>query len=101
MLSPQDGQLKRLQYLLSNSPSSVDARCPSSGDTPLIAAAREGHEDVVQLLLKYRVDVTIQNEADETALDVASDAIKKIILSKVLVLAMLLSVTQCWCLFLH
>ena len=72
--------MERLRFLLTHSPSSINARCPSSGDTPLILAARAGHKEVVHLLLKLGTDVTAQNDADENALEVASDEMKKIIL---------------------
>ena len=80
ILLSQEGQLQRLQSLLTRLPSSVNARCPSSGDTPLIAAVREGHMDVVKLLLKFSADVTAQNDSDESALDVATEAMRKVLL---------------------
>lgn len=43
-------------------------------------AAREGHEDVVEVLLMHGADVTVQNDADETVLDVASERMRKRIL---------------------
>ena len=66
--------------MLDRVPSSVNARCPSSGDTPLIAAAREGHFDVVNLLLKYGADVTAQNDSDETAFDVSTEDMRRVLL---------------------
>lgn len=76
----QEGQLERLKTLITRLPSSVNVRCLISGDTPLISAAREGHMDVVELLLKHGADVTVQNDADETALDVCSEEMRKVIL---------------------
>lgn len=73
--------MDRLSSLLIQSPESVYARCPSSGDTPLIIAARLGYMDAVQLLLKHGADATIQNDAEETALEVASAAMRKDMLS--------------------
>ena len=81
-LPPQDGQLERLRSLIAQSPASIDVRSPSSGDTPLILAAREGHAEVIKLLMRHGCDVTSQNDSDETALDVATPAIRKVILSE-------------------
>ena len=78
----QDGRLDRLTGLLDTAPDCINARCPSSGDTPLIVAARAGNVEVIKLLLKHGADVTTQNDLDETALDVASDDIRKTILGK-------------------
>ena len=42
----QDGQYERLENLLSQHRSAVNARRHMTGDTPLIAAARNGHRKV-------------------------------------------------------
>lgn len=76
----QDGQLRRLKSLIASSPASINARCPSSGDTPLIVAAREGHAEVVEFLLRQGADVTIQNDVDETAMEVTTEKIRNLIL---------------------
>ena len=60
----------------------VDARCPLTGDTPLIVAARNGHERAAELLVLLGADVTLQNDMEENVLEVASKKIKKNILSK-------------------
>ena len=78
----QDGRLDKLTSLLDIDPDCVNARCPSSGDTPLIIAARAGDTGVLKLLLKCGADVTMQNDLEETALDVASADIKKMILGQ-------------------
>ncbi len=44
------------------------------GFTPLMNAVEEGHLDVVQALLDHGALVTIKNENDQTALDIARDA---------------------------
>lgn len=45
-------------------------------------AAREGHSKVVELLLKLGADATAQNFDDETALDVASNEMRRLILGR-------------------
>ena len=42
----QEGRYERVESLLSQNHSAVDARCHLTGDTPLIAAARNGHRKV-------------------------------------------------------
>ena len=42
----QEGQYERVENLLSQYHSAVNARCHMTGDTPLIAAARNGHRKV-------------------------------------------------------
>ena len=44
----QEGRYERVESLLSQNRSAVDARCHLTGDTPLIAAARKGHRKVSQ-----------------------------------------------------
>ncbi len=36
--------------------------------------------EVIQLLLRYGAEMTMQNDSDETALDVASPKIRKVLL---------------------
>lgn len=78
----QEGQYERLQSLLGDPNALLDVRCPLTGDTPLIAAARHGHERVVELLVQMGADLTLTNDAEESALEVASKKIKKIMLSE-------------------
>jgi ankyrin repeat protein len=49
-----------------------DGALPSSGDTALIVAVREGYEEIVDLLLKYRANVSIARNCGSTALHVAA-----------------------------
>lgn len=44
-----------------------------NGDTPLIEAARLGHDDVVQVLLLAKADPNIKNKNGKTALQLASE----------------------------
>ena len=44
-----------------------------NGNTPLIEAARFGHDDVVSALLIARADVNVKNRAGKTALQLASE----------------------------
>ena len=78
----QNGQFDRLQSLLNDPKAAVDARCPLTGDTPLIAAARNGHERAVELLVRLGADMTLQNDMEENALEVASKKIRRNILSE-------------------
>jgi ankyrin repeat protein len=42
------------------------------GNTPLIEAARDGHDDVVQALLVARADPNAKNDEGQTALSLAA-----------------------------
>lgn len=44
-----------------------------NGDTPLIIAAREGHEKTLALLLRLGADITLRNRQGETAEVAAAD----------------------------
>ena len=81
-LFAQDGQYDRLESLISRNRTAVDARDPMTGDTPLIVAARGGRRDMIELLLNHGADLTLQNDSGESALDVASPALKKHILGE-------------------
>lgn len=45
-----------------------------NGDTPMIIAAREGHEKTVRLFLKHRADAEARNNQSESAADAAHSA---------------------------
>ena len=44
--------------------------CPQEGDTPLIEAAREGHESIVVLLLQHKVDPNISDKVSTDTVSV-------------------------------
>ncbi len=54
-----------------------------TGDTPLISAARNGHDRVVKLLIEMGADVTLQNDMEESALEVCSKKTKQTILASI------------------
>lgn len=64
------GLLNRVEKLLAAGvpANSVDV----DGNSPLICAAEEGHEDVVHLLLQHKADVLVRNVESESALHVAA-----------------------------
>ena len=55
-----------------------------TGDTPLIIAARNGHQRMVDLLLNCGADLTLQNDNGESALDLTSPELRKHILGIIL-----------------
>lgn len=62
-----------VKKLLASSPSAdVDAR-DERGNTVLMEAALNGHDDVVQALLVAKVDVRARNDAGKTALMLAAE----------------------------
>ncbi|OXB79347.1 UNVERIFIED_CONTAM: hypothetical protein H355_008152, partial [Colinus virginianus] len=64
------GDAARLKALLSRSPSIVNATA-GNGWTALMYAARNGHFDVVRILLEGGCDRSIVNKSRQTALDIA------------------------------
>lgn len=74
---------EKVNFILQQWKGIVNLKCDSTGDTALIAAARNGHKKIVDLLLKYSADCTLQNDNGETVLDVAPQIIRKQILSSI------------------
>ncbi|KAL3841916.1 hypothetical protein ACJMK2_020005, partial [Sinanodonta woodiana] len=62
---------------------SIDVKDKRTGNTPLIWAAKRGHAKIVQLLLKHGADVTLRNYEGQTAVEIASPAIKTILLDSI------------------
>jgi len=68
------GDLRRAREILSRRANAVDINgCDDLGDTPLILAARNGHFELVQLLLEKGADVEATNSSNDTALISASE----------------------------
>lgn len=65
------GQFKSANALLENNENDVNKQ-DHNGNTPLIWAASEGNDDIVQILLDSRADVNMQNFYGETALFLAA-----------------------------
>ncbi|XP_029933909.1 ankyrin repeat domain-containing protein 22 isoform X1 [Myripristis murdjan] len=70
--SAYDGDLHRLHHLLRDDPGNLNVQDLDSGDTPLIAACRQGNQRVVQYLLEYGADVTLTNKKQRSCLHYAS-----------------------------
>ncbi|XP_078531581.1 NAD-capped RNA hydrolase NUDT12 [Lissotriton helveticus] len=64
------GDAARLSVLLCHA-SSIINETAKNGWTALMYAARNGHFDVVQVLLKYGCDKSLVNKSKQTALDIA------------------------------
>lgn len=62
-------QPKSCQHVIS--PTSVNKKVPSAGDTALIQACRENIDDVLRLLLEQRAYVHLQDNAGDRALLIA------------------------------
>ncbi|TAL38916.1 MAG: ankyrin repeat domain-containing protein [Alphaproteobacteria bacterium] len=68
----EGGDLEKVKFWLERG-ANIDAR-HTNNDTPLIIAAREGHEDVIRHLMtrrKKKADAAMQNNQDESALHAA------------------------------
>ena len=66
------GQVKAANNILESCSLNEINKQDNNGNTPLIWAAMEGHDDIVQLLVDYRAEINLQNFAGETALLVAA-----------------------------
>ena len=60
-----------MKSLLTGGRADVDGR-DERGNTPLIEAARAGHDDVVQALLVAKADPSAKNDEGQTALALAA-----------------------------
>jgi ankyrin repeat protein len=63
-----NGELGKVKAMLEDHPNLVVSRIVNFGDTPLHAAARKGHKDVVELLLAEGSDVNVVDQNDQTPL---------------------------------
>jgi ankyrin repeat protein len=72
-------------FLLENG-AQVDAPSPN-GSTPLMMAARYGHEDSVQILLAAKADPRLRNQKDLSAADFARDAGREALANRLAALA--------------
>ncbi|XP_028264198.1 ankyrin repeat domain-containing protein 22 [Parambassis ranga] len=66
------GDIHQLYQLLKNNPSLLNIQEQQTGDTPLIAACRHGHVNVVKYLLDNKADVHLTNKKRRTCLHYAS-----------------------------
>ena len=64
----ESGDLEKVKAMLKDNPSPVFSRIAFFGDTPLHAAASNGHKDVVELLLAKGADVNVVDQNDQTPL---------------------------------
>jgi ankyrin repeat protein len=62
------GDLEKVKALLKRRPDLVFSKNAHLGQTPLIAAARGGYEEIVKLLLANRSDVNARDNAEISAL---------------------------------
>ncbi|KAK3592514.1 hypothetical protein CHS0354_013848 [Potamilus streckersoni] len=82
----RDGDYDRIENIFQRRSDvifSIDVKDKRTGNTPLIWAAKRGHAKIVQLLLKHGADVTLRNYEGQTAVEIASPAIKTILLDSI------------------
>jgi ankyrin repeat protein len=65
------GNADTVKALLTSQKADVNAT-DDHGNTPLMEAARFGHDDVVRALLIARADVTVKNDQGQSALTLAA-----------------------------
>ena len=69
----RDGNADTVRSLLASRNADVNAT-DADGDTPLIEAARFGHDEVVSALLIAKADANIKNRDGKTAIMLAAEA---------------------------
>ncbi|XP_071954850.1 uncharacterized protein [Antedon mediterranea] len=82
----RDGQYDRVENFLQRRTHeivNIDVKDSITGNTPLIWAAKHGHEKIVHLLLKYGADVTLSNFEHQTAIEVAPANLRKLLIGSV------------------
>ncbi|XP_072229226.1 ankyrin repeat domain-containing protein 22 [Leuresthes tenuis] len=67
-----DGAVHRLYDLLQKDPTRLDVQEQHTGDTPLIAACRQGNVTVVKYLLNNQANANLTNQKQRTCLHYAS-----------------------------
>ncbi len=68
----EGGDLANAKLTLKNHPDFISRKDNAMGDTPLHLAARNGHEDIVQLLLTSKADVNAKDDWQQTPLHFAA-----------------------------
>ncbi|XP_026132665.1 ankyrin repeat domain-containing protein 22 isoform X1 [Carassius auratus] len=67
-----DDDIHKLRKLISTNPKNVNVQDEGTGDTPIIAACRQGHLRTVKYLLDYNANVSIRNKKERTCLHYAT-----------------------------
>lgn len=67
-----DGDIHRLYELLKADPSQIDVQEEHNGDTPLIAACRQGDQRTVKYLLENKADIHRANKKKRTCVHYVS-----------------------------
>ncbi|XP_044193707.1 ankyrin repeat domain-containing protein 22 isoform X1 [Thunnus albacares] len=67
-----DGDVHQLYELLTNNPKLLNVKEEHTGDTPLIAACRQGNRRAIHYLLENQADVHLTNKKQRTCLHYVS-----------------------------
>ncbi|XP_030611263.1 ankyrin repeat domain-containing protein 22 [Archocentrus centrarchus] len=67
-----DGDVRKLHCLLKSDPAQLNVKEAHTGDTPLIAACRHGHLNVVKYLLDNKANTQLTNKKQRTCLHYVS-----------------------------
>uniref|UniRef100_A0A671MS31 Ankyrin repeat domain 22 n=1 Tax=Sinocyclocheilus anshuiensis TaxID=1608454 RepID=A0A671MS31_9TELE len=67
-----DDDIHKLQKLISADPRNVNVQDEGTGDTPIIAACRQGNLRTVKYLLDCNANVSIRNKKERTCLHYAT-----------------------------
>eukprot|EP01063_Lacrimia_lanifica_P023996 TRINITY_DN3193_c0_g2_i2.p5 TRINITY_DN3193_c0_g2~~TRINITY_DN3193_c0_g2_i2.p5 ORF type:complete len:136 (+),score=44.57 TRINITY_DN3193_c0_g2_i2:684-1091(+) len=76
------GNAARAREILAANPAGLDVNQPDAaagGETPLMAAARVGSVECVELLLRHGADRTVRTAGGQTAVDFAPPAVKAVL----------------------
>ncbi|XP_064634506.1 uncharacterized protein LOC135492185 [Lineus longissimus] len=86
LAAARDGDYDKVQHFLqrrTNEFVNIDGKDKGTGNSALIWAVKRGHLRIVQLLLKHGADVTLRNYDSKTAVELASPAIRQVLLESV------------------